>query len=59
MRLELMDQEAELLKLLLVKELEETRVEIRHAKNIEFKHGLGERETILRHLIGGLEASGK
>jgi len=59
MRLELMDQETELLKLLLVKELEETRVEIRHAKNIEFKRGLGERESILRHLIGGLEASGK
>jgi hypothetical protein len=54
-QLELNGQEAELLKLLLVKELEETRVEIHHAKNIEFKTGLGPREHALRHLIGRIE----
>jgi len=55
MQLELNDQETELLKLLMVKELEETRVEIHHAKNIEFKTGLGNREKLLRHLIGMFE----
>ena len=59
MQLELKDQEAELLKLLLLKELEETRVEFRHAKNIDFKLGLGERETALRHLMGVLEDTKK
>ena len=55
MNLELNAQQEELLKLLLVKELEETRVEIHHAKNIEFKTGLGNREKTLRHLIEMLE----
>ena len=51
MRLELMDQDAELLKMLLVKELEETRVEVHHARNMDFKAGLEAREGMLRHLI--------
>ena len=51
MKLELNEQELELLKLLLIKELEETRVEFRHAKNIDFKGGLGNREHVLRDLI--------
>lgn len=55
MKPEFDDKEMELLKLLLVKELEETRVEFRHAKNIEFKTGLGSREHTLRHMLGMLE----
>lgn len=57
MELEINDQEMKLLKLLLIKELEETRVEIHHAKNIEFKTGLGEREHTLRRLIGVFEGA--
>ena len=52
MMLDLQDQETELLRLLLVKELEETRVEERHAKNIEFKAGLEDREKAIRGLLG-------
>ena len=52
MQLELADQETELLRLLLVKELEETRVELHHARNLDFKLGLEEREGELRILIG-------
>ena len=51
MQLELTDQEADLLRLLLVKELEETRVELHHARNLDFKLGLEERETTLRGLL--------
>jgi hypothetical protein len=57
MMLELQDQETDLLRLLLVKELEETRVEERHAKNIEFKEGLEHREKTLKVLLGRLGAS--
>jgi hypothetical protein len=52
MMLDLQEQEAELLRLLLVKELEETRVEERHARNIEFKAGLEDREKAIRILLG-------
>ena len=51
MKLDLIDQEAELLELLLVKELEETRIEIRHAKNIDFKESLTSREKDIHVLI--------
>jgi hypothetical protein len=51
MQMELVDQEAELLTLLLVKELEETRVEVHHARNMDFKLGLESRESALRVLI--------
>jgi len=57
MMLDLQDHEAELLRLLLVKELEETRVEERHAKNIEFKAGLERREKTLKVMLGRLPAS--
>ncbi len=52
MHVELLDPEAELLAMLLVKELEETRVEIHHAKNLDFKEGLEQRAATLRMLIG-------
>ncbi|BDU71711.1 hypothetical protein [Mesoterricola silvestris] len=51
MNVELVEQEAELLKLLLVKELEETRVEIHHARNMDFKLGLEVREANLKTLL--------
>lgn len=52
MDLKLAEPETQLLKLLLVKELEETRVEMHHARNIDFKVGLEQREGLLRTLIG-------
>ncbi len=55
MLLELANPEVDLLRLLLVKELEETRVEERHARNIEFKAGLEAREGQIRILLGRLE----
>jgi hypothetical protein len=51
MKLELQDPESELLRLLLVKELEETRVEVRHARNIDYKASLSGREVLLRGLL--------
>lgn len=51
MNIEIADPEIELLKLLLVKELEETRVEVRHSRNMDFKAGLEHREEQLRGLI--------
>ena len=51
MRLEIKDTEAELLRLLLLKELEETRVEMRHARNMDYKAGLEEREGILKAML--------
>ena len=55
MLLELANPEVDLLRLLLVKELEETRVEERHARNCEFKAGLEAREGQIRILLGRLE----
>ena len=55
MLLELANPEVDLLRLLLVKELEETRVEERHARNIDFKAGLEAREGQIRILLGRLE----
>ena len=57
MLLELGNQEVDLLRLLLVKELEETRVEVRHARNIDFKAGLEAREGQIRVLLGRMERS--
>ncbi|WP_306601985.1 hypothetical protein [Geothrix sp. 21YS21S-2] len=51
MIMELAEQEADLLKLLLVKELEETRVEVHHARNMDFKLGLEAREANLKSLL--------
>jgi len=51
MIMELAEQEVDLLKLLLVKELEETRVEVHHARNMDFKLGLEAREANLKSLL--------
>lgn len=51
MNIELSREETDLLKMLLLVELEEKRVEIHHAKNIEFKAELQKREKILQGLV--------
>jgi len=51
MHLDLSEAESELLRILLVKEQEETRVELHHARNMDFKAGLEAREGLLRALI--------
>ncbi len=56
MNIDFAEQDADLLRLLLVKELEETRVEIHHARNLEFKLGLEARETSLRTLLNRFQA---
>jgi hypothetical protein len=59
MKVELLDQEAELLRLLLTKELEETRVEVHHARNMDYKSGLVAREGLIRTVLErlGVEAN--
>jgi hypothetical protein len=52
MKVELKPEEAQLLKLLLEKDLGETRVEVHHARNMEYKSHLQEREKLLQELIG-------
>jgi hypothetical protein len=51
MKVELAPEEIDLLRLMLSKEFEETRVEIHHAKNIDFKTSLHDREKVVRALL--------
>jgi hypothetical protein len=51
MNLVLSDDEADLLKLLLLAELEEKRVEMHHAKNMEFKAELQDREKRIQEML--------
>jgi hypothetical protein len=55
MKPEFSNQESELLKFLLLKEIEETRVEIHHAKNMDFKANLTSRLETLHAILGKLE----
>jgi len=55
MKLDVNSEEAELLKLLLEKDIGETRVEVHHAKNIDFKALLQTREKLLQALIDRLK----
>lgn len=55
MRIELSPQEMDFLRMLLTKEREEVRVEIHHAKNIEFKGHLQTREQFVQGLLERLE----
>ena len=57
MKLELKPEEADLLKILLEKDIEEARVEVHHAKNIEFKAHLQEREKLAQSLVARIKAS--
>ncbi len=50
-RIELSEAEYGLLLTMLTKEIEDTRVEIRHTKNLEFKQLLKDREDILKNML--------
>jgi hypothetical protein len=54
MNLTLNADEAALLKVLLLAELEDKRVEMHHAKNLEFKNELLNREKLIQAIIGRL-----
>jgi hypothetical protein len=54
MNLELNGEEAALLKVLLLSELEEKRVEMHHAKNNDFKAELLAREKIIQGILARL-----
>lgn len=56
MRLDVNPEETELLRLLLEKDIEETRVEVHHAKNIDYKAQLQSREKVLQSLLGRMLA---
>lgn len=49
--IELSDEERELLLTLMKKEIEETRVELHHTKNMEFRQFLREREELLKAML--------
>ncbi len=50
-RIEFTENEFELLVTLLKKEIEETRVELHHTKNMEFKQFIKEREDLLKCML--------
>ncbi len=53
-RIELTENEFEILATLLKKEIEETRVELHHTKNAEFREFLREREETLKGMLAKL-----
>jgi len=55
MKIELSTQELDFLKMILAKEVEETRVEAHHAKNIDFKAQLLARAQMVHDLAERLE----
>jgi hypothetical protein len=50
-RIELTEDEFELLVTLLKKETEETRVELHHTKNMDYRQYLREREDLLKCML--------
>lgn len=56
MNLELSRSDMKLLDVVLSKELDETRVEIRHSDNLEYKNCLKDREKQIDGLIARVEA---
>ncbi len=56
MDVELSFEEKGLLIELLEREAEEIRPEIHHTQNLEYKHGLKEREKLVLSLLGRLKA---
>lgn len=56
MRLEMNPEEVDLVKMLLAKDIEETRVEVHHAKNIDYKTHLQAREKVLLSLFDRLKS---
>ena len=57
MKLDISPEETDLLKILLLKDVEETRVEVHHAKNIDYKAHLQAREKVLQSLMERLQTS--
>ena len=57
MKLDVNPEEVDLLRILLEKDLGETRVEVHHAKNIDYKAHLQAREKTLQTLADRLKAS--
>lgn len=55
MNTEMSPQEMDFLRMLLAKEREETRVEVHHAKNIEYKSQLQARERLIQGLLERFE----
>lgn len=51
MELRLNKEEAEALRVILLAELEEKRVELHHARNIDYKTGLQAREKLIQSLL--------
>jgi hypothetical protein len=49
-------EEVDLVKMLLAKDIEETRVEVHHAKNIDYKTHLQAREKVLLSLFDRLKS---
>lgn len=56
MKLDLLPEEADLLKILLEKDIGETRVEIHHSKNIDYKAHLQACEKLAQALFERLKA---
>jgi hypothetical protein len=55
MKIELTEDELLTLQVLLLKEIEDTKVEIHHSKNHDYKTYLKERETLVNELILKIE----
>jgi hypothetical protein len=54
MKVELSDEEAGLLRIILLGEIEDKRVEMRHATNMDFKEELAAREKRLQGILDRL-----
>jgi len=50
--------ELELLATMLTKEIEETRVEVHHSRNMDYKHFLSEREGALKSMLAKISKGG-
>jgi hypothetical protein len=55
MTLELRDDEAELLRTLMLAEMEVKRVELHHAKNIDYKAELEKQKKLIQDILRRLE----
>ena len=59
MKIELTGEQSQFLTTVLTKEFEETRVEIHHARNYEYKLILKEREKLIRDLLKRFKKAGR
>lgn len=58
MKLELDHTEGDLVRSLLAAELEHKRVEVRRARNLDYKEELRAQERVLKRLVGRLQRAG-